>query len=267
MSLGNFKPMKDPDIDRLAYYLGQLINAEGEIIFSADTSDVLYLGEGGDDKFIYFNINGIGGSNPAIRWNHTGGKLQFSYDGSSWRDMESVTASDGSGLDISHSSGEADFSVDVTDIIDTGQGLKESSNQIQLDFGTGSSQPARGNHTHALADLSNVSSDTTTAGNILSSQSGSWQSITPDTAGLVAKSGSQTISGDKTFSGTNTFSGAVSLSSSASTSSYLDFSEISDPDAPGSNTARIYARDNGSGKTQICVRFPTGSSVVIATEP
>jgi hypothetical protein len=37
--------------------------------------------------------------------------------------------------------------------------------------------------------------------------------------------------------------------------------------APGANAARLYARDNGSGKTQICVRFPTGAVQVLATEP
>lgn len=38
------------------------------------------------------------------------------------------------------------------------------------------------------------------------------------------------------------------------------------PDAV-SNAALLYAEDNGSGKTRLVVRFPTGSPVVIATEP
>jgi hypothetical protein len=33
------------------------------------------------------------------------------------------------------------------------------------------------------------------------------------------------------------------------------------------NTARIYARDNGSGKSQLVVQFATGAVQVIATEP
>lgn len=48
---------------------------------------------------------------------------------------------------------------------------------------------------------------------------------------------------------------------------YQDFSEHADPGAPGANNARVFARDNGSGKTQLCVRFPTGAVQVIATEP
>lgn len=46
----------------------------------------------------------------------------------------------------------------------------------------------------------------------------------------------------------------------------VDYGEISDPPAPDANTARVYARDSG-GKTQLCVRFPTGAVQVLATEP
>jgi hypothetical protein len=40
-----------------------------------------------------------------------------------------------------------------------------------------------------------------------------------------------------------------------------------DPSAPAANRARVYSRDNGSGKTQLCVRFNTGAVQVLATEP
>lgn len=43
--------------------------------------------------------------------------------------------------------------------------------------------------------------------------------------------------------------------------------EISDPAAPSANTGVLYFRDNGSGKTQLCVRFPTGAVQVVATQP
>lgn len=45
------------------------------------------------------------------------------------------------------------------------------------------------------------------------------------------------------------------------------FTEQSDPSAPAANKAVLYCRDNGSGKTQIVARFPTGAVQVIATEP
>lgn len=43
--------------------------------------------------------------------------------------------------------------------------------------------------------------------------------------------------------------------------------ETTDPAAPAANRGTIYMRDNGSGKTQFVVRFPTGAVQVLATEP
>lgn len=50
--------------------------------------------------------------------------------------------------------------------------------------------------------------------------------------------------------------------------SFIQFFEQSaDPSAPSANGARLFAKDNGSGKTQLCVRFPTGAVQVLVTEP
>lgn len=43
--------------------------------------------------------------------------------------------------------------------------------------------------------------------------------------------------------------------------------EIADPAAPAANDARVYIKDNGAGKTQLCVRFNTGAVQVLATQP
>lgn len=51
------------------------------------------------------------------------------------------------------------------------------------------------------------------------------------------------------------------------TTEYQDISEMTTPAAPPANMARLFVRDNGSGKTELCVRFPTGAEQVIATEP
>ena len=40
-----------------------------------------------------------------------------------------------------------------------------------------------------------------------------------------------------------------------------------DASAPSSNKAALFVRDNGSGKTQLCVRFNTGAVQVLATQP
>ena len=37
--------------------------------------------------------------------------------------------------------------------------------------------------------------------------------------------------------------------------------------AGAANAVRLFVRDNGSSKTQLCVRFATGAVQVIATEP
>lgn len=48
-------------------------------------------------------------------------------------------------------------------------------------------------------------------------------------------------------------------------SSYLELRERSNPSAPTSNRVRLYVRDNGSGNTQLCVRFHNGVIRVLAT--
>jgi|694.fasta_scaffold06600_12 hypothetical protein len=48
---------------------------------------------------------------------------------------------------------------------------------------------------------------------------------------------------------------------------HIEITEQTDPAAPAANGGRLFLRDNGSGKTQLCVRFATGAIQVIATEP
>jgi len=48
---------------------------------------------------------------------------------------------------------------------------------------------------------------------------------------------------------------------------YIENFEVSEPAAPAVNGARLYSKDNGSGKTQLCVRFNTGVSQCFATQP
>ena len=48
---------------------------------------------------------------------------------------------------------------------------------------------------------------------------------------------------------------------------FLEFDEQgSVPAAPAANAVRLYAQDNGSGKTRIVARFATGADVVLATQ-
>lgn len=47
---------------------------------------------------------------------------------------------------------------------------------------------------------------------------------------------------------------------------YYELEEISAPDAPSPNQARLFVRANPGGKSQLCVRFGTGGVKVLATE-
>jgi hypothetical protein len=51
------------------------------------------------------------------------------------------------------------------------------------------------------------------------------------------------------------------------TSQHLQFAETTAPAAPAANSVRIYAEDNGSGKTRLMALFPTGVAQQIAIEP
>lgn len=60
----------------------------------------------------------------------------------------------------------------------------------------------------------------------------------------------------------------LSLSKGGTGVSYLQMNESSsDPTAPSINNVKVFTRDNGAGKTQLCARFNTGAVQVIATQP
>ncbi len=48
---------------------------------------------------------------------------------------------------------------------------------------------------------------------------------------------------------------------------YHQMTEMTAPSAPATNSVRIYAEDNGAGKTRLMALFATGSAVQIAVEP
>lgn len=75
------------------------------------------------------------------------------------------------------------------------------------------------------------------------------------------------------ISATGIHIGADSNSASAleidamSNTGYITMTEITAPSAAAANGARIFVRDNGAGKTQVCVIFNTGAIQVMATQP
>jgi hypothetical protein len=47
----------------------------------------------------------------------------------------------------------------------------------------------------------------------------------------------------------------------------LEMQEVTAPAAPATNNVRIYAEDNGAGKTRLMALFATGAAQQIAIEP
>ena len=60
---------------------------------------------------------------------------------------------------------------------------------------------------------------------------------------------------------------AKTLTLGAGTPGALRMFNVTTPDAPGAPGGSLFVKDNGSGKSQLCVRFATGAVQVIATEP
>jgi len=50
------------------------------------------------------------------------------------------------------------------------------------------------------------------------------------------------------------------------TTQFYELGEIGTPAAPLANRARLFVKDNGAGKTQLCVRFRTGAVKILAVE-
>jgi hypothetical protein len=60
---------------------------------------------------------------------------------------------------------------------------------------------------------------------------------------------------------------AVSTGSGAGNGAALEFAEQTAPAAPSANRVRLYAQDNGGGKTQLMALFATGAAQQVAIEP
>ena len=74
--------------------------------------------------------------------------------------------------------------------------------------------------------------------------------------------------GGNVLIGSTTDNGAkLQVTGSISATDYLAGAEQTPPSAPAANGYRIFAQDNGAGKTQLMVIFATGAAQQIAIEP
>jgi hypothetical protein len=86
-------------------------------------------------------------------------------------------------------------------------------------------------------------------------------------SGELKVTGNSSLTGALNVSGASSFGGNAIFMNTATFSSQAVFAEISTIAAAGANTARLYARDNGAGKTELVVIFQSGAGQVLATEP
>ena len=70
-----------------------------------------------------------------------------------------------------------------------------------------------------------------------------------------------------TASGTLAVTGATTLTGAVTTANFIAGAEMTAPAAPAANGYRIFAEDNGAGKTRLMVLFATGAAQQIAIEP
>lgn len=241
-NLGSFSPFKNPDIDRFSYFLGQMINPDGKTIISGTNSSSFLIGnEKGGTISLLFNT---GENKAGVRWNQEESRLEFSWDGLLWYPLEKINA--GLGINASGSP-QKTISVDLSDIIDTNNGLCEDNGKIQvkllngggLRFNSGSLECYFGEPL---------------LGNVLWANGTGWESKTPEDANIVTLSGDQNITGSKTFTTNQSFS------------SFLDLEEITEPESPPAGTVRLFARNN-LGKTELCAKFSDGTVVTLASQP
>lgn len=47
---------------------------------------------------------------------------------------------------------------------------------------------------------------------------------------------------------------------------FIDLLEITEPAAAAANAGRLFLKDDGGGNTQLCIRFNTGATIVLATQ-
>jgi hypothetical protein len=86
-----------------------------------------------------------------------------------------------------------------------------------------------------------------------------------DVVGVAAATNYLTITNAAT-GGAPRLEPAGDLDGIAIGASFFEITEMTAPSTGPANTARLFTRDNGGGKTQVCVIFQSGAVQVIATE-
>lgn len=95
------------------------------------------------------------------------------------------------------------------------------------------------------------------------------QSLTLGASTTLAFSSANQPDGDATIDAGffRTAAGVIGIVDGATGGAAMQFKEQTAPAAPAADNVRIYAEDDGAGKTRLMARFATGAAVQIAIEP
>ena len=91
--------------------------------------------------------------------------------------------------------------------------------------------------------------------------------ITPSNAVLQVDANIRPTSNGSNNLGTDSVRWATTFTANVVQSGYQELAEMTAPAAPAANGVRIYAEDDGAGKTRLMALFATGAAVQIAIEP
>jgi hypothetical protein len=178
------------------------------------------------------------------------------------------TAPNGTGVRAISTSGTALYAT-----VDTGTGVAAASNSgVALYGNSGLSSGVEGisGATGAAASLGWSTGNGT---GVYGFSGGSPVAVRPQTGvfGYAAQGTSSRGVWGETTGGIGVYGRAVNgfagyFQGKVFMSSFQEMIEVATPSAPGANRARLFVRDNGAGKTQLCVRFATGSVKLLAQE-
>jgi hypothetical protein len=226
----------------------------------------------------YFNCTLVGGQRntySGVYIRNNGGTwtlYAYNWDGNSDVQSYPITPDEPHVLCIRHEGGTLYFSVDCGAEVSVASGNTTSQTAFYLgDEGVNSGTTAdfRGRIGElAIYDVGLTGSDLTDATTYFCDR---WL-VAPTITGTSIFGEDGTVAGLSRVHFTNLDGVTRTLSDVAYEGAWviggvLTFCELASPPTGVTNTARIWAEDNGSGKTRLVFQGPTGSAQVIATEP
>ena len=132
------------------------------------------------------------------------------------------------------------------------------------------------NRSFALLSVGNISYRATTSashifgaasGDVLSIQTGSAVVGLRSTASLGWTSNAASGNGAPDVGLVRDAATIIRVTNGSTGGGAMQMTEMTAPAAPAANAVRIYAEDDGAGKTRLMARFATGAAVQIAIEP